>query len=199
MQHLLYKGSPGVQLIIAIRDQYSSNDQGNVEKLIRTYLSQNSGGLTYSYDKNRDQRNGIFYREPKDGDQSKGILLTLHASAEVPTSFLAMFDVNTLHVGVYSTAKIVKSTPSNSDDVFGYAIMGTGTSDEIRLLMSGIAILFSSVRMAHILMEKFMQEKILLSMAKIMELLLKMGPNLVLHRKMIMFFGHLEIMNGILS
>lgn len=65
--------------------------------------------------------------------------------------------------------------------------------------MSGIAILFSSVRMAHILMEKFMQEKILLSMAKIMELLLKMGPNLVLHRKMIMFFGHLEIMNGILS
>ncbi|WP_302132364.1 hypothetical protein, partial [uncultured Dialister sp.] len=43
------------------------------------------------------------------------------------------------------------------------------------------------------------QEKILLSMAKIMELLLKMGPNLVLHRKMIMFFGHLEIMNGILS
>lgn len=118
--------------VLAGAYQYSSNDQGNVEKLIRTYLSQNSGGLTYSYDKNRDQRNGIFYREPKDGDQSKGILLTLHASAEVPTSFLAMFDVNTLHVGVYSTAKIVKSTPSNSDDVFGYAIMGTGTSDEIR-------------------------------------------------------------------
>lgn len=60
--------------VLAGAYQYSSNDQGNVEKLIRTYLSQNSGGLTYSYDKNRDQRNGIFYREPKDGDQSKGIL-----------------------------------------------------------------------------------------------------------------------------
>lgn len=42
--------------VLAGAYQYSSNDQGNVEKLIRTYLSQNSGGLTYSYDKNRDHR-----------------------------------------------------------------------------------------------------------------------------------------------
>ena len=118
--------------VLAGAYKYSDSNQSDVEGMIRTYLSKNNGKLTYSIDKSMDQRNGVFYRSARDGDQSKGILLTLHASEEVPTSFLTMFGIDTLHVGVYSTAKIVRPTQGNSDDVFGYAIMGTGTSNEIK-------------------------------------------------------------------
>lgn len=92
-----------------------NQDQGNTRTRIREYMNSNMGRDGYKIDR-------IRYRY-KEGDPTKGTLISLYASAEVPTNFISIIGQDSMHVSVVSTAKVTPDGKGSSG-IFDYAIYG---------------------------------------------------------------------------
>ncbi|MEI3346180.1 TadE/TadG family type IV pilus assembly protein [Dialister hominis] len=92
-----------------------NQDQGNTRTRIKEYMNSNMGRDGYKIDR-------IRYRY-KEGDPTKGTLISLYASAEVPTNFISIIGQDSMHVSVVSTAKVTPDGKGSSG-IFDYAIYG---------------------------------------------------------------------------
>ena len=69
-----------------------NQDQGNTRTRMEEYMNSNMGRDGYKIDR-------IRYRY-KEGDPTKGTLISLYASAEVPTNFIRIIGRDSMHVSV---------------------------------------------------------------------------------------------------
>jgi hypothetical protein len=93
---------------------YKANqDQGSTRNRIDTYMASNMGSGGYKIDR-------IRYRY-KEGDPTKGALISLYASADIPTNFIRIIGKDSMHVSVVSTARVTPNEKGSSG-IFDYAI-----------------------------------------------------------------------------
>lgn len=93
---------------------YKANqDQGSTRSRMDTYMASNMGSDGYKIDR-------IRYRY-KEGDPTKGALISLYASADIPTTFIRIIGKDSMHVSVVSTAKVTPDEKGSSG-IFDYAI-----------------------------------------------------------------------------
>lgn len=90
-----------------------NQDQGNTRTRIKEYMNSNMGRDGYKIDR-------IRYRY-KEGDPTKGALISLYASADIPTTFIRIIGKDSMHVSVVSTAKVTPDEKGSSG-IFDYAI-----------------------------------------------------------------------------